>query len=74
MKKNRRVIGYSVIVSLGGLLFGLETAVMAGAEKPIQAVYNLSNFLQGFTVAIAIMGAAVGALSAGYPAERFGRK
>ena len=74
MKKNRRVVGYSVIVALGGLLFGLETAVMAGAEKPIQAVYNLSNFLDGFTVAIAIMGAAVGALSAGYPAERFGRK
>ena len=43
MKKNRRVVGYSVIVSLGGLLFGLETAVMAGAEKPIQSVYNLSN-------------------------------
>jgi sugar porter (SP) family MFS transporter len=74
MKKNRRVVDYSIIVALGGLLFGLETAVMAGAEKLIQAAYNLSNFLQGFTVAIAIMGAAVGALSAGYPAERFGRK
>ena len=74
MKNNRRVVGYSVIVALGGLLFGLETAVMAGAEKPIQALYNLSNFAHGFTVAIAIIGAAVGALSAGFPAERFGRK
>lgn len=74
MKKNRSVIGYSVIVALGGLLFGLETAVMSGAEKPIQALYGLSNFWHGFTVAIAIMGAAVGALSAGFPAERFGRK
>jgi sugar porter (SP) family MFS transporter len=74
MGKNRRVVGYSVIVALGGLLFGLETAVMAGAEKQIQALYGLSNFLHGFTVAIAIMGAATGALSAGFPAERFGRK
>jgi sugar porter (SP) family MFS transporter len=74
MKKNRRVITYSIIVALGGLLFGLETAVMAGAEKPIQAVYRLSNFWHGFTVAIAIIGAAVGAFSAGFPAERFGRK
>lgn len=74
MKKNRRVVGYSVIVALGGLLFGLETAVMAGAEKPIQALYQLSNFWHGFTVAIAIIGAAVGAFSAGFPAERFGRK
>jgi sugar porter (SP) family MFS transporter len=74
MGKNRRVVGYSVIVALGGLLFGLETAVMAGAEKQIQALYGLSNFLHGFTVAIAIIGAATGALSAGFPAERLGRK
>jgi sugar porter (SP) family MFS transporter len=74
MKKNRRVIGYSVIVALGGLLFGLDTAVISGAEQPIQALYNLSNFWHGFTVAIAIIGAVVGAFSAGFPAERFGRK
>lgn len=74
MKKNRRVIGYSIIVALGGLLFGLETAVMAGAEKPIQALYQLSNFWHGFTVAVALIGATVGAFSAGFPAERFGRK
>lgn len=74
MKQNRRVIFYSVIVALGGLLFGLETAVMSGAEKPIQALYKLTNFAHGFTVAIAIIGAAVGASIAGFPAERLGRK
>lgn len=74
MNNNRRVIGYSVIVALGGLLFGLETAVMSGAEKPIQALYKLTNFWHGFTVAVAIMGASVGAFCAGFPAERFGRK
>ena len=74
MNRNLKVIQFAVIVALGGLLFGLETAVMSGAEKQIQATYHLSNFLHGFTVAIAIMGAAVGALSAGFPAERFGRK
>lgn len=74
MKNNRRVIGYSVIVALGGLLFGLDTAVISGAEQPIQALYKLSNFKHGFTVAIAIIGAVAGAFSAGFPAERFGRK
>ncbi|GEO11834.1 sugar porter family MFS transporter [Segetibacter aerophilus] len=74
MKENRRVIGYSVIVALGGLLFGLDTAVISGAEQPIQALYKLSNFKHGFTVAIAIIGAVVGAFSAGFPAEVFGRK
>ncbi len=74
MKHNRRVVGYSVIVALGGLLFGLDTAVISGAEQPIQALYKLTNFWDGFTVAIAIIGAVVGAFSAGFPAERFGRK
>ncbi len=74
MKRNRRVVGYSVIVALGGLLFGLDTAVISGAEQPIQALYKLTNFWHGFTVAIAIIGAVVGAFSAGFPAERFGRK
>lgn len=74
MKTNRRVIWYSVIVALGGLLFGLDTAVISGAEQPIQALYKLTNFWHGFTVAIAIIGAVVGAFSAGIPAERFGRK
>ena len=70
MKQDRRVIGYSVIVALGGLLFGLDTAVISGAEQSIQALYKLSDFRQGFTVAIAIIGAVVGAFSAGFPSER----
>ncbi len=74
MKKNRRVVGYSIIVALGGLLFGLDTAVISGAEQSIQVLYKLTNFLHGFTVAIAIIGAVVGAFSAGLPSERFGRK
>ncbi len=74
MKTNRRVIWYSVIVALGGLLFGLDTAVISGVEKPIQNLYQLTNFWHGFTVAIAIIGAVVGAFSAGIPAERYGRK
>jgi sugar porter (SP) family MFS transporter len=74
MKQNRRVIGYSVIVALGGLLFGLDTAVISGAEQSIQTLYKLTNFWHGFTVAIAIIGAVVGAFSAGFPSERFGRK
>ena len=62
------------VASLGGLLFGFDTAVISGAEKQIQAVYNLGDFAHGFTMATALIGTIIGALFCGKPAERFGRK
>ena len=60
--------------SLGGLLFGYDTAVISGAEKQIQHIYALSDFAHGFTIATALIGTILGALFCGKPAERFGRK
>ena len=62
------------VASLGGLLFGFDTAVISGAEKQIQAVYGLSDFAHGFTMATALIGTIIGALFCGKPAEKFGRK
>jgi len=64
----------SFVAVLGGLLFGFDTAVISGAEKQIQAVYGLSGFAHGFTMASALIGTIVGALFCGKPADRFGRK
>ena len=61
------------VASLGGLLFGFDTAVISGAEKAIQGVYALSDFAHGFTIATALIGTIVGALVCGGPAERYGR-
>ncbi|MDB5250760.1 MAG: sugar transporter, partial [Segetibacter sp.] len=36
------VIRISLIAALGGFLFGFETAVISGAEKTIQELWNLS--------------------------------
>lgn len=62
------------VSSLGGLLFGFDTAVISGAEKQIQIVYGLNNFSHGFTMATALIGTIIGALFCGKPAERMGRK
>ena len=62
------------VSSLGGLLFGFDTAVISGAEKQIQIVYCLNNFSHGFTMATALIGTIIGALFCGKPAERMGRK
>ena len=73
-KKNTRVFGWSVILSLGGFLFGFDTAVISGVEKSIQQLFNLSPFLHGFTISSALIGTVAGSLLAGMPADRFGRK
>ena len=73
-KKNTRVFGWSLILSLGGFLFGFDTAVISAVEKSIQQLFDLSPFLHGFTISSALIGTVAGSLLAGMPADRFGRK
>jgi sugar porter (SP) family MFS transporter len=74
MKGRRYVIISAFIASLGGLLFGFDTAVISGAEKTIQQLFKLDGFWHGFTVAIALIGTLAGALISGKPADIMGRK
>ncbi|WP_051293218.1 sugar porter family MFS transporter [Olivibacter sitiensis] len=71
---HRFAIRCSLIASLGGFLFGFETAVISGAEKTIQELWVLDSFWQGFTVSASLIGTVIGALVASFPAQRFGRK
>lgn len=73
-KKNITVLWWSVIVALGGFLFGFDTAVISGVEKSIQSLFNLSPFWHGFTISSALIGTLIGALSGGVPADKYGRK
>ena len=74
MRLNRLLIKSSVVAALGGLLFGFDTAVIAGTTHALTLQYKLSPGLLGMTVAIALLGAIIGAMSAGIPGERFGRR
>ncbi|MCS7237410.1 MAG: sugar porter family MFS transporter [Thermoguttaceae bacterium] len=62
------------IASLGGLLFGFDTAVISGTEQAIQRLYGLSELEIGFTVASALVGTIIGSLTAGWPADWWGRR
>lgn len=64
----------ALVAALGGFLFGFDTAVISGVEKSIQTLWSLDSFWHGFTVATALMGTVIGALIAGRPAEKYGRK
>ncbi|MEH6307168.1 sugar porter family MFS transporter [Olivibacter sp. CPCC 100613] len=74
LSKHGFAIKCSLIASLGGFLFGFETAVISGAEKNIQALWELDSFWQGFTVSASLIGTVIGAMSASIPAQKFGRK
>jgi sugar porter (SP) family MFS transporter len=74
MKNSGTAIGNSVVAALGGFLFGFDTAVISGVEKSIQELWHLSSTAHGFTVSSALLGTVVGALVAGAPAEKYGRK
>jgi MFS transporter, SP family, arabinose:H+ symporter len=62
----------TLLSTIGGFLFGYDTANIGSALNVIP--YHLNGFAQGYLVAGASLGAAVGALGAGPLADRFGRK
>ncbi|HEV2483873.1 MAG TPA: sugar porter family MFS transporter [Puia sp.] len=64
----------ALIAALGGFLFGFETVVISGAEETLQHLWSLDKFAHGFTVASSLLGTVLGALVAGFPAKRYGRK
>ena len=64
----------SITAALGGFLFGFDTAVISGAERAIQEVWELSDWMHGLAIASALYGTVIGALFGGVPADKFGRK
>jgi sugar porter (SP) family MFS transporter len=68
------VIRNTVIAALGGFLFGFDTAVISGVEGSLETIFDLNRFWLGFTVAIALIGTAAGALLISRPGDYFGRK
>jgi len=62
------------VASLGGLLFGFDTAVISGTTGALAQTYHLTPRLLGITVSSAIWGTVLGAMLAGFPGERYGRR
>lgn len=71
---NSSLVKSTVVAALGGLLFGFDTAVIAGAEKALEGIYQLTPFAVGVTVSSALVGTIIGSLAAGIPGDRIGRR
>ncbi|WP_050614274.1 D-xylose transporter XylE [Bacillus testis] len=68
----------TLVATLGGLLFGYDTAVISGAEKSLEAYFikplDLSSFIHGMTTSSALIGCIIGGIISGIFATKLGRK
>jgi sugar porter (SP) family MFS transporter len=74
MSINFHVIKSTVVGALGGLLFGFDTAVISGTTSALTQTYQLSPAMLGVTVSSALLGTVIGAITAGIPGQKFGRR
>jgi SP family arabinose:H+ symporter-like MFS transporter len=74
MKLTGSLVKSTIVAALGGLLFGFDTAVIAGTTAGLTKSFALTPSSLGLTVAIALIGTVIGSLLAGIPGDRYGRR
>jgi len=74
MKLSSYLLRSTVVAALGGLLFGFDTAVIAGTTQALTEVFGLTHFTLGVTVSSALAGTIFGSMLAGIPGDKFGRR
>ncbi len=79
---SRYIFSITLVATLGGLLFGYDTAVISGTVESLNTVFvapqhlseSAANSLLGFCVASALIGCIIGGALGGYCSNRFGRR
>ncbi len=74
MGLNPDLVKSTIVAALGGLLFGFDTAVIAGTTHALTITFHLSPAALGMTVASALWGTILGAMFAGVPGDQLGRR
>jgi len=74
MNLNTYLLRSTLVGALGGLLFGFDTAVIAGTTHALTLQYHLSSSQLGVTVSSALVGTILGAALASIPGQRIGRR
>jgi SP family arabinose:H+ symporter-like MFS transporter len=64
----------SFVAAVGGLLFGFDTAIIAGAMGYFKEQFNLTSLQEGWAVSSALVGCILGAGIAGILSDLIGRK
>jgi SP family arabinose:H+ symporter-like MFS transporter len=73
--KAMTLLGKSALTgALGGLLFGFDTAVIAGATHALTQQFGLTDWQLGITVSIALWGTVAGSLGSGVLGQKIGSR
>lgn len=64
----------SAVAAVGGLLFGFDTAIIAGAGEFIKAQFLLTPLQEGQMAGSLLIGCMIGAGTGGFISDRFGRR
>lgn len=72
--KRKNIYMITLIITLGGLLFGYDTGVINGTQFFFSKYFELTGALKGFIVSSALLGAFAGAVGAGMLSKAIGRK
>jgi SP family arabinose:H+ symporter-like MFS transporter len=69
---NKYLLKATVVGALGGLLFGFDTAVIAGTTEQLSSVFHLTPWTLGLTVSIGLAGTILGAMTSGVLGQKIG--
>jgi sugar porter (SP) family MFS transporter len=68
------VISVTLVAAIGGLIFGFDTAIVAGATRYMKEQFSLNSLQEGWAVAVVLVGCMFGAGLAGPISDRIGRR
>ncbi len=74
MSKTATMLYYTIIVSLGGFIFGFDASVISGAVGFVSTEFQLSAWQQGFVVSSPTLGGILATLTAGAICDAMGRR
>jgi len=74
MNKKIYLITICLISTIGGFLFGYDTAVISGTLTFVRSQFDMNSLMEGWFVGSALLGCIIGVAFAGILADKFGRK
>lgn len=74
MFANKTVLYYTLIVSMGGFIFGFDASVISGAIGFVTTEFSLTAWQQGFVVSSPTLGGIIATITAGAICDAFGRR